>query len=175
MNNQDDKNLFRQLYGDIERVRHDRVPEYQRKPAIRRNRKINTTEPTRPGITPWPDIAHMPAGGHEHYTYRADGVQNKVMQKLRRGQVSPEASIDLHGMNRKQALTELMNFIGECRSRRISMIHVVHGKGFQSSQGKPVLKPTVALWLQQIPEVLAYTPCLPKDGGDGALYVLLKK
>ena len=175
MNNPDDKNLFRQLYGDIERVRHDRVQEYQQRPTIRRNKKPDGPATSRSDITPWPDIDHMPAGGHEHYTYRSDGIQNKVIQKLRRGQVSPGASIDLHGMNRKQALSELLDFIQECRSRRISMIHVVHGKGFQSNQGKPVLKPTVALWLQQIPEVLAYTPCLPKDGGDGALYVLLKK
>ena len=94
---------------------------------------------------------------------------------MRRGQVSIGASIDLHGMTRQQALSELQDFIRECRSRSITTVHVVHGRGFQSSKGKPVLKPTVALWLQQMSEVLAYTPCLPRDGGDGAMYVLLKK
>jgi DNA-nicking Smr family endonuclease len=175
MNNQDDKNLFRDLYGDIERVQHDRVPEYRHKPNSRINRKPVSRTPAESAINPRPDIDHMPAGGHEHYTYRAEGIQNKVMQKLRRGQMFPGASVDLHGMTREQALSELQDFIGECRSRRITTVHVVHGKGFQSSKGKPVLKPTVALWLQQMPEVLAYTPCLPKDGGDGAMYVLLKK
>jgi len=175
MSNDNDEDLFRKLYGDIKRVQHDRVPEYRKHPRIKKPRKSDETNGRQSGISPWPDLHDMAISGREHYTYRADGLQNKVLQKLKRGQLSPEASIDLHGMTRTQALAELQRFIGDCRSRHIKVAHVVHGKGYQSSQGKPVLKPSVALWLKQMPEVLAYSPCLPSDGGEGALYVLLKR
>lgn len=175
MSNDNDQDLFRKLYGDIERVQHDHVPEYRKKPRIKKPRDQDKAKGMQSGISPWPDLHDMATSGHEHYTYRADGLQNKVLQRLKRGQLSPEASIDLHGMTRTQALAELQRFIDDCRSRRIKVAHVVHGKGYQSSQGKPVLKPSVALWLKQMPEVLAYSPCLPPDGGEGALYVLLKR
>lgn len=175
MSNDSEEDLFRKMYGDIERVQHDLVPEYRKQPRIKKPRKQDASNDRRSGISPWPDLHDMAATGREHYIYRADGLQNKVLQRLKRGQLSPEACIDLHGMTRTQALTELQKFIGDCRSRHIKVAHVVHGKGHQSSQGKPVLKPSVALWLKQMPEVLAYTPCLPSDGGEGALYVLLKR
>jgi DNA-nicking Smr family endonuclease len=175
MSNEDEENLFRSLYGDIERIRHDRVPEYRKKHRIKASRRPVATTQTAPDISAWPEISHLPAHGHESYTYQAGGIQNKVMQKLRRGQLTPEASIDLHGMKRQQALKTLQDFIHECRSRHITVIHVVHGKGFRSSGGKAVLKPSVAVWLKQIPGVLAYTPSIPRDGGEGALYVLLKR
>lgn len=174
MNNQnDDKDLFRSLYGDIERVEHDRAPEWRQKPRARVRRHESTKDPSTPAISPWqtPDDAQQSIDN----TYQAPGVQHKVMRKLRRGQLNVEAEIDLHGMNRIMALDELQAFINACRQQGISCIHVIHGKGSQSAGGKAVLKPSVASWLRQMPMVLAYSPCLPRDGGEGALYVLLKK
>ena len=78
----------------------------------------------------------------------------------------------LHGYCLTQ---ELQLFIDECQARGISSIHIVHGKGHQSDEGKAVLKPSVAIWLRQIPAVLAYCPAPANAGGDGAVYVLLKK
>ncbi|EXJ09223.1 Smr domain protein [Nitrincola nitratireducens] len=38
-----------------------------------------------------------------------------------------------------------------------------------------MIKSCVNDWLQQIPQVLAFTSAQPKDGGTGAVYVLLKR
>ena len=53
------------------------------------------------------------------------------------------------------------------------VIKIVHGKGLQN--GQPLIKTCVNGWLRQIPQVLAFVSALPRDGGTGAAYVLLKK
>lgn len=174
MNKNDDKNIFRSLYGDIDRITNDRVPEWRQKPCVRIRHRWNQPEHNETAISPWPRPAHDEIESAAPSTYRANGIQDKQIKKLRRGQIKPQASIDLHGMTRITALQKLQTFIMECLSSRIQCIHIIHGKGLQSDDGKAVLKPSVAIWLKQIPAVLAYCPAQSRDGGDGALYVLLK-
>jgi DNA-nicking Smr family endonuclease len=51
---------------------------------------------------------------------------------------------------------------------------VIHGKGLGSAGGQPVLKAKVRGWLAQRDEVLAFCQARAKDGGSGALMVLLR-
>ena len=171
----DDKELFRSLYGDIERIEDDRAPQWRPKPRVSPRPNPESHAIDEPAISPWPDLNTGIQVGDDTDTYQANGVQNKLMKKLRRGQLKSQASLDLHGMTRVAALQELQGFIKECQHRGINCIHIVHGKGHQSASGKAVLKPSVAVWLRQMPEVLAYCPALAFEGGKGALYVLLKK
>ncbi|HET8706021.1 MAG TPA: Smr/MutS family protein, partial [Pseudomonadales bacterium] len=39
---------------------------------------------------------------------------------------------------------------------------------------EPILKSSVNHWLRQLPQVLAFCSAQPKDGGLGAVYVLVK-
>lgn len=110
----------------------------------------------------------------DFFYFRRDGIQDSVFQHLKRGQPAPQQGIDLHGMTREIALRELESFISECQDRHVKHILIIHGKGGKSEQ-RAVLKPSVAIWLRQMPSVLAFCPAMPRDGGDGALYVLLKK
>ena len=50
------------------------------------------------------------------------------------------------------------------------MVKIVHGKGSEA-----ILKTCINGWLRQLPEVLAFCSAPPKDGGNGAVLVLLKK
>jgi DNA-nicking Smr family endonuclease len=52
---------------------------------------------------------------------------------------------------------------------------VIHGKAFSQSGQQPVLKSYVNDWLRQLPQVLAFCSAQPKDGGSGALYILIKQ
>jgi DNA-nicking Smr family endonuclease len=53
-------------------------------------------------------------------------------------------------------------------------VRIVHGKGNGSPQRLPVLKVKVSHWLQQWDSVLAFCTAHPRNGGTGAVYVLLK-
>ena len=100
--------------------------------------------------------------------------QHNVLKKLRLGRHPVEHALDLHGLTVEQARNELLEFLGECEAAGVSHAIIVHGKGFRSKD-KPVIKPMVNRWLSAVDNVLAFHSAQPKDGGNGAVYVLLKK
>lgn len=106
------------------------------------------------------------------------GVSPEVMDKLRSGQLSPEAHIDLHGLNALQAYTELTRFIKNSYQRNIRTMTVITGRGKNSPDGVAVIRNLIQDWLTHDPfkrVVLAFCTAQPRDGGAGALYVLLRK
>jgi DNA-nicking Smr family endonuclease len=106
--------------------------------------------------------------------FSRSGLQHKVLKKLRQGKFPIEHALDLHGLTVEQARRELLTFLGECEIAGVRHAIIVHGKGFRS-RDKPVIKPMVNRWLSTAENVLAFHSALPKDGGSGAVYVLLKK
>jgi len=107
--------------------------------------------------------------------YSRPGVQQSVMKKLRRGQLSIEAELDLHRLTSEQAHAELMDFIVRCQRQHIRCVRIIHGKGLSSKNQIPVLKIKVNKWLRQWDNVLAFCSARPVDGGTGAVYILLKR
>lgn len=111
--------------------------------------------------------------GDELYFARS-GIQTKVQRKLRRGEFSIEAELDLHGYTVAEAKTAIHEFFADCKKYRQRCVRIIHGKGHGSEKKIPILKTYVAHWLTQRDDVMAYASARPADGGTGALYVLLK-
>ena len=65
-------------------------------------------------------------------------------------------------------LQEAVQFEGCC-------IRIIHGKGLSSGKQKSVLKTYINHWLSEHERVLAFHSAKAKDGGTGAVYVLLKR
>ena len=107
-------------------------------------------------------------------TYKSPGLKDKEMQRLKQGKIFHGRSIDLHGNIVDEALPGLATAIQSSRQKRLRCILVICGKGLHSYGGKAVLKDVVRDWLTTCPDVLAYCQAKPRDGGSGALYVLLK-
>jgi DNA-nicking Smr family endonuclease len=118
------------------------------------------------------DPAELETG--EELLYCRPGMQHNVMRKLRRGQYSVEAELDLHGMRVAEARQVLSDFLRHSLDSGIKTIRIIHGKGNGSLNKQPVLKGKVNHWLRQRVEVLAFCSARPVDGGTGAIYVLLK-
>lgn len=102
------------------------------------------------------------------------GVQRALFKQLRTGKLPVQSHIDLHGMTRDAARLELQQFLQQAQQNRHKVVCIVHGKGYHSEDGRPVLKAMVNKWLQDLPEVLAFCSAKPQDGGSGAVYALLK-
>ena len=111
----------------------------------------------------------------EEIAFRRPGLAEKTFRKLRRGRFSIEAEADLHGLTVNQAKQLLRDFICESAQRGLGCIRVIHGKGLGSGPGGPVLKGNVQRWLMQWDEVLAFVTARARDGGSGAVYVLLRR
>jgi DNA-nicking Smr family endonuclease len=110
----------------------------------------------------------------EELSYRRNGIASDVLRKLRRGQWAIQDDLDLHGLVVDDARALLAAFLAQAVRRGLRCVRVVHGKGYRSASGEPVLKGKVAGWLAQRDEVLAYIQARPQDGGGGAVVVLLR-
>jgi DNA-nicking Smr family endonuclease len=105
--------------------------------------------------------------------FRRAGISENVFRRLRRGRFSIEDEIDLHGMTSREAKAALREFIADCVDQNVGCVRVIHGKGRRSGPAGPVLKGRVQQWLMQWDAVLAFVSADNRDGGSGALYVLL--
>ena len=104
-------------------------------------------------------------------------LDRRILKKLRRGEYSYQAHIDLHGMNRREARAKVGEFIKKCSLESKKCVLIVHGRGLGSKNNIPVIKNKLAAWLTRGfigKRVLAYTSAKPYDGGTGAVYVLLR-
>lgn len=102
------------------------------------------------------------------------GVSPDLLRKLRRGQWTINAEIDLHNHNQDEAHDALVEFMRRARAADWRCLRIIHGKGLSSHQKIPVLRNKVRRWLQLKDEVLAYCEPRPNGGGSGAVLVLLK-
>lgn len=125
-------------------------------------------------------------------------LDKKSAQRVRRGQIRPDARLDLHGMRRSEAHPALTNFILNSASRGCRVVLVITGKGmppdergswpdhrydeeprsFQPGRGGGVLKAKVPLWLETPPlreMIHSIQESHQRHGGSGALYVFLRK
>jgi DNA-nicking Smr family endonuclease len=106
---------------------------------------------------------------------RFAGVDRATADKVKRGRYPVAGRLDLHGMTQAEAHRALAGYVGGARAAGKRCVLVITGHG-RSSGG--VLKASVPRWLAE-PElrrhILAIAPAQPRHGGDGALYLLLKK
>jgi DNA-nicking Smr family endonuclease len=124
-----------------------------------------------PSSAPQDDSA--PGTSADGSSHRKNGIQNRTLQKLKRGRFRIEAQLDLHNMTVETARSVLLDFIATRQSESMAAVRVIHGKGLRSENG-PRLKQMTRQVLRDHPLVRAYASCKPSDGGDGAVDVLLK-
>jgi DNA-nicking Smr family endonuclease len=108
----------------------------------------------------------------------ARGLDPRVVKRLKRGELSVQAHVDLHGLLKDEAKTELESFLARSRQQGKRCVLVVHGRGLHSKDQVPVLKEALKRWMRTdrfARHVLAFSTARPHDGGAGAVYVLLKR
>ena len=100
------------------------------------------------------------------------------MTSLERGEFAVHSHVDLHGMVLEDAMEVVDEFIAERHRRGERCVLIVTGKGNNSPGRYGVLRERIPDWLARGPSakrVLAFATARPCDGGEGALYVLLRK
>ncbi|PSQ93106.1 MAG: hypothetical protein BRD57_01940 [Proteobacteria bacterium SW_6_67_9] len=172
---EEERRLFREAMAEVNPLETDRrAPDEAPRPEPRARQREADEAAARDALVTgaWDDPE---ADLAEELSHARAGVQDRVLKRLRRGRYAMQAELDLHGLTRAEAGRELAAFIHDCRSRGLTGVRIIHGKGRRSANEGPVLKPAVAGWLRQRAEVLAFATARPVDGGAGALYVLLAR
>ena len=110
--------------------------------------------------------------GNELVFLRNDHSKD-LLRKLRRGHWKVQDELDLHGLNRHEALSFTRDFLIESARRGLRCVRIVHGKGLGSPDRESVLKAVLRRWLPRQLDVLAFTQAPAAQGGSGAVLVLL--
>ncbi len=168
----DDATLFRALVGPVrELAPSDEAPSPSPPPAeasqFARDEAAVRTELLDHAFDP----ASIEVGEEIHYL--KPGQPARVLKRLRRGQFSVRAELDLHQMTAAVAREAIRAFLAEAIRHRESCVRIVHGKGLGSSARGPVLKGLTEQILRRHGDVIAFSSALPAQGGTGAVLVLL--
>ena len=130
-----------------------------------------------PAPKPAPKPGHVP---------RAAPLDRQTSRQLDKGKLEVEARLDLHGMRQRDAHAQLRRFLKTAQARGLKHVLVITGKGadqttsrsFYEEDERGVLRNAVPHWLAE-PEfaalVVSFSPAPRRLGGEGALYVRLRR
>lgn len=171
----DDGRLFRDAIGYVRPLKTTHAPKPARPRPLPEPVQAQLDEArVRHELLTHPiDPALIEAG--DEISYLKSGQQQRLLQRLRRGQFSVRAEIDLHEMSSAVARDAIRLFLDDCRSEGELCVRIVHGKGLRSKSHGPVLKRLTDSLLRQRADVLAFTSARPAQGGTGAVVVLLAR
>lgn len=108
----------------------------------------------------------------------APGVDRRLAQRLHRGDYAVQAHLDLHGHTVEEAKVLVDRFLTAAYAAGQRCMLLIHGRGLNSKDNKPVLKEQVRIWLSHgrlSRLVLAFATAPLTNGGAGAVYVLLRR
>jgi len=86
----------------------------------------------------------------------APGVGPDVVKRLRKRYWPVEDELDLHGLTRDVARRHVDAYLHKSSKRGVRCVRIIHGVGYGSAGGEPVLRGMVHSWLVQTPDVVAF-------------------
>ena len=173
MDNSEDEALWRRIIQDVAPIEHKTQAEIKQ-------RKIVAVK------------------NHQQYAAKQDfstysknledqefgGVDAATVRRFKREEFKIEAVLDLHGLTEKEAYEQVCDFVTKCFNKEKRCIIIVTGKGVRHEETddlwslRGVLKKRVPQWLN-MPQlrgmILLYKNPSERLGGEGALYILLKR
>jgi DNA-nicking Smr family endonuclease len=113
-------------------------------------------------------------------------IERRKARRIARGAEEIDARLDLHGMTQDEAHRALTHFIHRCQAQSLKTVLVITGKGGAggelssgpASRARGVLRQNVPRWLNEpllAALVIGYSAASVRHGGDGALYVRLRR
>ena len=198
----DDLALWEALKSRLEPLKkgRDRVPtaptaEPLPPPAVARKSPVAKDRDPDPMPAPVP-VRKPPPGRPAAHKTKAGAplaeIERRKVRKLASGRHDIEAALDLHGMRQRDAHAALTRFLHQAHARKLKFVKVITGKGRKPildndhtadladwmERDRGILRREVPRWLAE-PEirtiVVGFSSAGPGDGGDGALYIELRR
>lgn len=124
--------------------------------------------PPRPSSPPAPAARRLDLSGPVD-------LDRRSWLRLRRGRYPIDARLDLHGLNQVEAHGRLSAFLSGAQARGNRCVLVITGRGLRHGG---TLREMTPRWLEAEPNrriVLSFAEARLQHGGEGALYVLLRR
>jgi DNA-nicking Smr family endonuclease len=172
----DEAALFRQAVGAVRKLPERPAPPAPARPRPRARMAERDEAAARDEFRHALDESLLEAD--DALAWRQDTVPAPVYRRLRRGEISAQEELDLHGADTQTAEALLRAFLADAVRHGLGCVRIIHGKGGRgrgdiASSGAPVLKNLVDRMLRQRASVLAFHSAPPAQGGTGAVLVLL--
>lgn len=172
----DDKVLFMQAMAGVKPLKNAAPPPPKPKPnpkdpnaLFRRAAATGTDDESTAALSDMQALLN-PVASEAFLSYKNPTLPTKVFEQLKQGKLRWYEAVDLHGSSIDEARDAITTLLNIAENAGETVVKIVHGKGQNA-----LLKTCVNGWLRQIPSVLAFVSAPAKDGGTGAVLVLLKR
>ncbi|OQD50461.1 DNA endonuclease SmrA [Enterobacter cancerogenus] len=169
--NPDDKTLFLDAMEDVQPLKRCTDIHWQQSRNTRVRQDIDTEQLDNFLTLGFLELLPL----DEPLAFQREGVQQGVIDKLRSGKYSREASLNLLRQPAERCRQMLYSFIRQASRDGLRNLIVIHGKGREQNSHPNVVRSYLARWLTEFEEVQAFCVALPHHGGSGACYVSLRK
>ena len=144
-------------------------------PQLERTPPVAPVEPPALGLERRPAVSQTRRTSAALDPHRPVGLDRRTWLRLKRGQVSIERTLDLHGRTQEEAHRALSGFLAAAEAEGCRCVLVVTGKGVENGG---TLRHMAPRWLNESAireHIVAFCPAQARHGGTGALYVLLRR
>mgnify|MGYP001162198808 CR=1 FL=1 len=170
----EDKKLFRDAVGNIERIKNNSNNNCKKPkplPSVRKNDEDSTDNDYEINDT----SSYLDkVDGNTEIKFCIAGENNRIFKRLRQGKIKYKDKLDLHSLTVSEAKKDLGRFINNSSYLYPDCVLIVHGKGYGSKNNLPIIKNQLNQWLRDEAAVWGFHSAQPKDGGTGAIYLILK-
>ncbi|SLM63442.1 MULTISPECIES: DNA endonuclease SmrA [Dickeya] len=168
----EEKALFMNEMGDVKPLKPS-VTVMHLKPATANAQvhRVPEPEPDNVLITGFLDLFSCDTP----LEFKREGVQQGVVDKLRQGKYTLDASLNLLRKPVADCRQLLFTFMRQAQHDSLRNLLIIHGKSSRDNAHNNVVRNYLFRWLQQFDTVQAFCPAQPFHGGSGACYVSLRK
>jgi DNA-nicking Smr family endonuclease len=99
-------------------------------------------------------------------------------RRMAKGGVQPDVTIDLHGHTLTSAYARLDMALGQAIAADMRLMLLITGKARAPDSGRGAIRAAVADWLassRHAGSIAAVRNAHPRHGGEGALYIVLRR
>ncbi len=114
---------------------------------------------------------------------RSGNLDGHWERRLNKGQVAPDMTVDLHGHNLSAAYSRMDGALAQAHAAQMRVILLITGKARPAAPGtdgrpRGAIRRAMQDWLsasRHAGNIAAVRNAHPRHGGDGALYIILKR
>ncbi|VAW45655.1 Uncharacterized protein conserved in bacteria [hydrothermal vent metagenome] len=181
---EEDKSLFLSEMNDVSPLKtQNKTDKYQQEvlkkqaqATVKSVKKRQRTHAESEEVASNVILSHVaPVHSHESIMYHQKGIRLQDFSKLKKGAFTNQAQLDLHGYTSEEAHSAITQFIAHAYQEKLRYVRIVHGKGYNAEAQFPILKNLVNQTLRTLTTILAFCSAPEKDGGAGAVNILIKK
>jgi len=170
--NLNDDDLFRDAMGDVTPLKDTTTTLWLKSPSTKAPRHPPGASEQENFLTRgYLEIVPLTAP----LEFKADGIQQGVLDKLRRGEYRLDASLNLLRQPVETCRQALFSFMMQAHKQGLRNLLIIHGKGRNDESHANIVRSYLARWLPQFDDVQTFCVAQTQHGGAGALYVGLRK